>query len=553
MARMLDPGDSLVATATTAPESSNCLARAAGRKRSQRTFLIGSLVLVLLLLPLIPAFERGGSPMDEGSLLLYPELIEHGKVPYRDFETFYGPANIYFLAATYSFFGANISVERGIGFLYRALVLLLIFALVSRWNTALAASCTALAGWILLLSQLAAYSWFGGMACVLGSFLLLANPNSNARIFLGGLLGGAALLYRVDLGPAVIVSTLPLFQLICRSQRFRYLAGFVAASIPLLLLACVAGPQQMLNNLFLYPVFYCSAGRHLPIFSVDPDVIGLFFAHLIASAINLAASIVGIRARPHDVHGRLLLALALLGAALTPQAMQRLDVMHLTCAAFISLGMLPLSLLVLASRDCAASPNLKSVLLASFGILATIEFLAPELTAYFKHEFKAAIFSQKDEQLFVQHKGRVFPFYKRTTTVNAGRLLDRIEKLSASGESLFIGPADLRRTNCTDTYLYYMLPQLRPATYFLEMNPFSANRPGSRLAEDVKDADWLVLNRDFDFWNEPNRSREFQSDVPNQMVKEHFEVVAEFGNYLLFHRKIGSKVAPEQPAKMAYF
>jgi hypothetical protein len=119
----------------------------------------------------------------------------------------------------------------------------------------------------------------------------------------------------------------------------------------------------------------------------------------------------------------------------------------------------------------------------------------------------------------------------------ASRLLDRIEKLSAPGESLFIGPGDLRRTNCTDTFLYYMLPQLRPATYFLEMNPFSANRPGSRLAEDVKDADWLVLNRDFDLWTEPNRSREFQSDVPNQMVKEHFEVVGEFGAYLLCHRR----------------
>jgi hypothetical protein len=193
------------------------------------------------------------------------------------------------------------------------------------------------------------------------------------------------------------------------------------------------------------------------------------------------------------------------------------------------------------------------VLLASFGILATIEFLAPELTAYFKHEFKAAIFSQKDEQLFVQHKGRVFPFYKRTTTIMASRLLDRIEELSAPGESLFIGPGDLRRTNCNDTFLYYMLPQLRPATYFLEMNPFSANRPGSRLAEDVKDADWLVLNREFDFWNEPNRSREFQSDLPNQMVKEHFEAVGEFGNYLLFHRKMGPKVMPERPTTMAYF
>jgi hypothetical protein len=550
---MFNPADSLVATTTKAAERPSCLVRDRSWKRSQRTFLVGSLVLVLLLLPLIPSFERGASPMDEGSLLLYPELIQHGKIPYRDFETFYGPANIYFLAATYCLFGANISMERGVGFLYRTLALLLIFALVSRWNAAVAAACTALAGWILLLSQLAAYSWFGGVACALGSFLLLANPNWNARAFLGGLLGGAALLYRVDLGPAVIVSTLPLFRLISRPQRSRYLAGFAAGLIPLILFACLAGPQQMLNNLFLYPVLYSSPGRHLPIFSVDPDVIGLFFAHLIASAINLVASIVGIRARRGDVHAHLLLALALFGAALTPQAMQRLDVIHLTCAAFISLGLLPLSLLVLASRDCAASPNLKSVLLASFGILATIEFLAPELTVYFKHEFKAAIFSQKDEQLFVQHKGRVFPFYKRATTIMASRLLDRIEKLSAPGESLFIGPADLRRTNCTDTYLYYMLPQLRPATYFLEMNPFSANRPGSPLAEDVKDADWLVLNRDFDFWNEPNRSREFQSDVPNRMVKEHFEIVGEFGSYLLFHRKIGSKVAPERPAKMAYF
>src|SRR5678816_3429359 len=99
--------------------------------------------------------------------------------------------------------------------------------------------------------------------------------------------------------------------------------------------------------------------------------------------------------------------------------------------------MLPLSLLVLGSRDCAASPNFKSVLLATFGILATIEFLAPELTAYIKHEFQAAIFSHKDEQLFVQHNGRTFRCYTRTIALMTGRLLDRIEKLSAPGGSFF--------------------------------------------------------------------------------------------------------------------
>ena len=82
-----------------------------------------------------------------------------------------------------------------------------------------------------------------------------------------------------------------------------------------------------------------------------------------------------------------------------------------------------------------------------------------------------------------------------------------------------------------------MLPQLRPATYFLEMNPFSANRPGSRLAEDVKDADWLLLNRDFDLWTEPNRSREFQSDASNQMVRSRFKICGEYGAHLLCRRR----------------
>src|SRR5438132_12376235 len=99
MAPMLNPSDALVATAAVAAERPNCRARDSRRERSQRNLLVGSLVIVLLLLPFIPAFEKGGSPMDEGSLLLYPELIQRGKIPYRDFETFYGPANIYFLAA----------------------------------------------------------------------------------------------------------------------------------------------------------------------------------------------------------------------------------------------------------------------------------------------------------------------------------------------------------------------------------------------------------------------------------------------------------------------
>ena len=92
--------------------------------------------------------------------------------------------------------------------------------------------------------------------------------------------------------------------------------------------------------------------------------------------------------------------------------MQRLDVPHLTSVAFsfhsdcyrcrCSFLRRPLSRL-----RCIA--NLKRVLFASFGILATIEFHSFSGTNCLLSTNSKPPFFMKDEQLFVQHKGRVFP------------------------------------------------------------------------------------------------------------------------------------------------
>lgn len=65
--------------------------------------------------------------MDEGLVLVYPELVQHGAVPYRDVETIYGPANPWLLSVIYSTFGTTIAVERATGLLYRILILLALF------------------------------------------------------------------------------------------------------------------------------------------------------------------------------------------------------------------------------------------------------------------------------------------------------------------------------------------------------------------------------------------------------------------------------------------
>jgi hypothetical protein len=119
----------------------------------------------------------------------------------------------------------------------------------------------------------------------------------------------------------------------------------------------------------------------------------------------------------------------------------------------------------------------------------------------------------------------------------AEQMLEKLDLLSKSGERLFVGPADLRRTNYSDTFIYHLMPKLRPASHFLEMNPFSANAPGSRLSSDLRQADWLVLNRAWDDWPEQNRSRENGPDEPLRVVRDDFVLVEEYGSFELFRRR----------------
>jgi hypothetical protein len=70
------------------------------------------------------------------------------------------------------------------------------------------------------------------------------------------------------------------------------------------------------------------------------------------------------------------------------------------------------------------------------------------------------------------------------------------------------------------------------------MDPGLANDEGSRLATDVASADWIVLSGLWDGWFEPNDSIEYGSDVPNQVIRDHFCEVANYedGLAVLYRR-----------------
>jgi hypothetical protein len=320
-------------------------------------------------------------------------------------------------------------------------------------------------------------------------------------------------------------------------SRWRYLGGVTLALLPFGWLMIVAGPQQLLNNLFLFPVIYSNPARRLPFSSAGGLAHYMFFAHVIATLINLTAGTMAVRSERRAPAPRLLLGMALLGLGVTHQMLQRIDYLHVIFVAFISLGLLPLSVLVLRGYWAKERFGWIPAFLATSAVLILLLIAVPHLADYSRSELSFSLSQQPNTTFFVVHAGRSFPvrFVKEARDIN--RLLKRLEELARPNQRLFVGPADLRRTNYNDTYVYHLMPQLHPATYFLEMNPGSANRPDSRLATDVASADWLVLNHFWDVWNEPNDSIRYRSDAPMKVVRAEFELCNRYGDFELYRHK----------------
>ena len=106
--------------------------------------------------------------------------------------------------------------------------------------------------------------------------------------------------------------------------------------------------------------------------------------------------------------------------------------------------------------------------------------------------------------------------------------VDELGRLAEPGDRLLVGPSDLRRTWYSDVFIYWLFPELDPATYYIEMDPGLANAEGSSLAGDVASADFVILTGLWDGWMEPNSSMDFGSDAPNQVLRDHFCVVGDY-------------------------
>jgi hypothetical protein len=523
--------------------------------KSWRKWLPVGIVALVVLLPLRGLMRAPGPPMEEGFMLVFPEEVLRGAIPNRDFLHLYGPGSLWVLAALFKVFSTTLWTERVAGYLQQLALVAAVYMMVRPYGRRLAVGGAAIAAVIIIPPiGLTALAWVGGVA--LGLWAMVAVLRG--RFLLAGLLGGFALLYRPDLVIAVGLGFAVVWRVLAKIERKRLLGGVAIGLSPYLIQIALAGPGHAFYGMVSQPVFQLRSGRHLPLppswshfdgflqkagvlaeppwpfpAPPSPGQLTLWLGLLVASMVTLV--VVGwqlSRRTPGTLAGRAVLVMGVFSLGLLPQALQRPDSTHLAWVSAVPFGLLPVAIAELVRRARPAWPAGRRLTLAALTPAVVLVLLVPHHTFRTYADAVAQTFGKHREAYVMQNMGRSFYYGRKDAADAVNAMLPVIDGIARPGDKLFVGTGDLRKTPYSEAFLYYLLPQTRPGTRYIEMDPGVANRAGSGLADDLASSDIVILSSIRDDWVEPNAARDFGSDAPNQVLQREFCKTGSWGQGL---------------------
>ncbi len=388
------------------------------------------------------------------------------------------------------------------------------------------------------------------------------------RLVIAGVLAGLALSFRPDLIIAIGLGGAALWWLGSRRVAGRLGVGLVAGLIPMLIHLGMAGPFHSLNGMVLDPVFRLRDGRALPrppSWNVldgalqkagairpfawplptiaNPHQVFLFFFLLIGATLGVAAvGVWRVRVDRGDPKAMVLLCCGLFGLGLLPQALQRPDTTHLAWVGAVTLALVPVAvhelLIGLAVRRSAVAPRWAtavSVLVVPL-VLATA---VPSYTLLSYADIVGQSIGVREHSYAVVRGDRKFYLGTSEAARASQELIADLDARMAPGQRLFVGTEDLRRTPYSDAFFYFLYPELRPGTYYIEMDPGMADRADSGLADDLRNSDFAILSGFWRVWVEPNASQQNGSDEPNQVIRDEFCLVGTYQGLLQLYERCG--------------
>jgi hypothetical protein len=544
-------------------------ADAAATRASARDALAVAAVALAFALPLRGLLRAQGPPMEEGFMLVFPELVLKGEIPNRDFLHLYGPGSLWALAGAYKVFGVSLMTERVFGLLQQMAVVFGVYALARPWGRRLAVCCAWISAVILIPFGLTALAWVGAvglgviaLACGVAARSAEAPRRGHVLALTAGLCFGLALLFRLDLALATALAVAALVWGMAARRRNALFLGLAFGVAPYVIHLATAGPRNVWDGMVIDPVFHLRGGRRLPVpppwghldgflqragaldqlswplpsLRTAPELFLWFFLLIAIVAFLLFVAWIATRARPSSRRARTLLVVALFSAGLMPQAIQRVDSAHFAWVGCVPIAFLPVAITEIVRRVAPRVSYARATLVSGVLVVAIVLFVIPEFTARRYADYVAQTFNVHRTAHRIEHDGRVFYYGKKDRADAANAVIAAAARVSKPGDRLVVGTGDLRKTPYSDAYLYYMLPELHPGTYYIEMDPGVANAADSGLAGEIAQADTVILSKIWDDWDEPNDSRKFGSDRPNQVLQQHFCLIGRYGRQYELYR-----------------
>lgn len=550
-------------------------------------------MLFAFALPLRGLLRYQGPPMEEGFMLVFPQEVLRGNIPNRDFLHLYGPGSLWVLAAMFKLFGASLATERFVGLAQHLGVVFGVFMLARPWGRRVAVIAALMSLVIIVPPVgLSAMAWNGAVALGVWALWVALRarrapetagwgagpdvlrhldrplPVTEERyafrvLALAGLCGGAALLYRPDL---IVAMSLALASVVWGQGRRAWravIAGGAVGVSPYLVHLAMAGPGHAFSGMVLDPVLRLRAGRSLPVpppwghldgflqkaaalrdtgwplpqLAISNQV-ALWFYLVPLSALFVAG--VGWWAKrraPDSFRAQVLLSAGLFGVGMLTQSLQRPDTAHFAWVSCVPLALVPVAVAELlrvptdtGERTWPARLRRSRPAAGAFTLAVLVLAVAiPHFTLRTYIDLSGQSFGRNVQGFSINHDGRNFYYGNAEVAAAANELIADLDRIERPGRRLFVGPMDLRKTPYSDAFFYFLFPDLEVGTYYIEMDPGMANAKDSGLADEVRKADYLILSDVWTPWEEPNSSRRFGPDEPNQVVAEEFCLVGSYG------------------------
>ncbi|MCB0966761.1 MAG: hypothetical protein KDB37_07990 [Ilumatobacter sp.] len=552
-----------------------------------------ALLAIVLIAPVRGLFKATGSSMEEGFMLVFPNLVQQGWIPNKDFLHLYGPTSLDTLAVWYRIAGDSLGSERTFGLLQNLAIIAAVYAL-ARVSGHVAAVGAALVAAMFVMTPigLTALAWHGGVALALWAVVYGARARATeeaADWWRATIFAGLALGFRPDLVIAVGLTLAFLLWPLRRhaSTLLIAFAGLMVGLLPMWWHLGRAGIGTAIEGMVIEPVVDLRPGRELPRPPSWDKIDGAlqavaeepaprwwlpapqashqlylwFWAVVIVAIGTLVFAVIRYRRAsdavtdaPTDAvsggddssdgadpivtlrRSELLplVAGAVFGFGILPQALQRPDSAHLAWVAMVSWPILTVLLIDPIRR---LIPFVRSNWAGAVSATAVVGLVMIVICPFYTYRMWAlhtrVSIGQIPAPFEIERDGHRFWVGDAAVARAVNEMIPDLEAIMEPGDTLIVGPGDLRRTVYADTYIYWLFPELEPGTRFIEMDPGLADQAGSGLADDIAAADIVVLTNTWSGWYEPNASIEFGSPEHNQAVADHHCLVKSYETNLV--------------------